>query len=271
MKIFVVRHGETTWNKEGVFRGRKDVPLNETGLWQAERTGAFFSRKGLSAIYSSPLARTIQTASLISQSAGVPVTPDDAFIDMEFGLWDGLSLASVGEGFPELLDTWRYHPQRFRLQGAETLARVRKRVVDGLRRAITHELKHELKNDQSERPTHGLPECLTDVPANGLAQPATGAPSEPVIVIVTHRVICKLLALHFLGVPNRFFWKVNPTLQASLLLRKRVTNLCSRCSTKRSICRILRGVTNSRACPKSIDRLYAIIVRFRVVNSFIIV
>ena len=169
MKIYVVRHGETTWNKEEVFRGRKDIPLNDTGLWQAERTGAFFADKGISAIWSSPLARARQTASKISEASRVPVKVDDAFIDMEFGPWEGLSLAAVQRRFPQQLDTWRKYPHRFRIQGAETLAQVRKRARKGLQEAM----------------------------ADG-----------PVVVIVTHRVICKLLALHFLGVSNRFFWKV---------------------------------------------------------------
>ncbi len=173
MKIYVVRHGETTWNKEEVFRGRKDIPLNDTGLWQAERTGVFFSDKGVSGVYSSPLARARQTASKIGEAGRVPVQVDDAFTDMDFGPWEGLSLATVQERFPQPLDTWRNYPHQFRIPGAETLARARKRVEKGLREAIT------------------------DGPADG-----------PVVVIVTHRVICKLLVLHFLGVSNRFFWKI---------------------------------------------------------------
>ncbi|HME46216.1 MAG TPA: histidine phosphatase family protein [Syntrophorhabdales bacterium] len=177
MKIYVVRHGETTWNKEEVFRGRKDIPLNDTGLWQAERTGAFFSDKGVSAIYSSPLSRARQTASRIGEASRVPVTVDDAFTDMDFGPWEGLSLVTVEERFPQALDTWRNRPHQFRVAGAETLARVRKRVEKRLREAVT--------------------DGLTNGPADG-----------PVVVIVTHRVICKLLVLHFLGVSNRFFWKI---------------------------------------------------------------
>jgi broad specificity phosphatase PhoE len=169
MKIYVVRHGETTWNKEEVFRGRKDIPLNDTGLWQAERTGAFFADKGVSAIYSSPLARAKQTASRIGEASRVPIKVDDAFIDMDFGPWEGLSLAAVQQRFPQPLDIWRKYPHRFRVQGAETLAQVRKRVKKGLQAATM---------------------------------------DGSVVVIVTHRVICKLLALHFLGVSNRHFWKI---------------------------------------------------------------
>ena len=170
MKIFVVRHGETEWNREEVFRGRKDIPLNETGLWQAGRTGVFLADKNVSAIYSSPLSRAQQTASKISEATGVPVKLDESYTDMDFGPWEGLSLRAVQERYPESFDTWRRYPHRFRIEGAETLTQVRRRVRRGLHSA------------QSQ--------------------------GGPTVVIVTHRVICKLLALHFLDVSNRFFWKI---------------------------------------------------------------
>jgi phosphoserine phosphatase len=170
MKIFVVRHGETEWNKEEVFRGRKDIPLNAAGLWQAERTGVFLADKNISAIYSSPLSRAQQTASGISEATGVPVTLDASYTDMNFGPWEGLSLKDVQKKYPETFDTWRSYPHRFKMEGAETLTQVRRRVRRGLRSA------------KSE--------------------------GGPTVVIVTHRVICKLLALHFLEVSNRFFWRI---------------------------------------------------------------
>jgi len=176
MKIYVVRHGETAWNKEEVFRGRKDVPLNDRGVGQAERTGRFFAGKRISLICSSPLSRARQTASEIGKSCNVAVKIDDAFIDMDFGRWEGLSLPAVRKAFPESFETWRNNPHRFCIEGSETLTRVRSRSMKGLRQAISTVPKDD--------------------------------PSEPVIIIVTHRVICKLLALHFLGVSNRFFWKV---------------------------------------------------------------
>ncbi|MEO0250167.1 MAG: histidine phosphatase family protein [candidate division WOR-3 bacterium] len=170
MKLYIVRHGETQWNKEEVFRGRKDVPLNETGLWQAERTGAFFSNKKVEVVYSSPLARATQTAEAICLATGARLSLDHAFIDMDFGPWEGLSLANVRTSYPQEFETWRKVPHRFRMAGAETLAQVRRRVREGLQRIETQ--------------------------ANGTA------------VITTHRVICKLLALHFLGASNNAFWRV---------------------------------------------------------------
>jgi broad specificity phosphatase PhoE len=65
MNIYVVRHGETEWNKEEVFRGRMDIPLNDNGRRQAERVGAYFTDRPASRILSSPLARARQTGEAI--------------------------------------------------------------------------------------------------------------------------------------------------------------------------------------------------------------
>lgn len=174
MKLYIVRHGETQWNKEEVFRGRKDVPLNETGLWQAELTGAFLSDKGVDGVYSSPLVRATQTADAICRATGAGLTLDSAFLDMDFGPWEGLSLADVRTRYPKEFESWQKSPHLFRIAGAETLTQVLRRVQKGLRR---------------------------------IEEEAIG-----VAVITTHRVICKLLALHFMGASNRAFWraKVDP-------------------------------------------------------------
>jgi len=61
-EIILVRHGETKWNVEEVFRGRIDVELNETGIKQAELLGRYLSKRKIDAIYSSPLKRAVKTA-----------------------------------------------------------------------------------------------------------------------------------------------------------------------------------------------------------------
>ena len=65
--IYLVRHGQTAWNKEEIFRGRTDIPLDETGLRQAELAGQYFKDLKVHGIYSSPLTRAWQTAERIAQ------------------------------------------------------------------------------------------------------------------------------------------------------------------------------------------------------------
>ena len=131
MKLYIIRHGETEWNTEEVFRGRKDVPLNEAGLSQAELTGAFLADKGVDAVYSSPLVRATQTAQAICRATGAHLTLDDAFVDMDFGPWEGHALADVRRRYPAEFEVWRRAPHRFRMTGAETLAQVLRRIRGG--------------------------------------------------------------------------------------------------------------------------------------------
>jgi phosphoserine phosphatase len=170
MRIYLVRHGETEWNREGVFRGRKDFPLNETGRAQARKTGDYFAGKDISRIYSSPLTRALETAAPIGAAAGCPVTSMEEFTDMAFGVWEGLTIDEARTLLPLEYETWQTAPQRFRIEGGESLAGVRRRVARGLSAVLST--------------------------AGGDA------------VIVTHRVVCKVLTLCLLGVPNSRFWTI---------------------------------------------------------------
>jgi phosphoserine phosphatase len=168
MNIYVVRHGETLWNKEEVFRGRKDIPLNETGKKQAEKVGACFTGVSPSRIISSPLRRAVETAEAISRTTGVLVETMEEFTDINFGTWEGLSLLEVGERYPVDLSMWKTSPQKFRINGGETLAMVRERISGGLAKLTTA--------------------------------------GEGAAAVVTHRVICKMIVLSCLDIGDEHFW-----------------------------------------------------------------
>lgn len=172
LKLYLVRHGETEWNKEEIFRGRKDIPLNETGKVQAERVGEYLAKFGIDLIYTSPLLRARETASFISKETGAPVTVLEELNDMDFGIWEGLSLGDVMRRYPKEFETWKLNPHVFKVEGCESLREVRKRVSKGLKRIL---------RDRKEKGS---------------------------IAIVSHRVICKILAMLILGVPNRYFWRI---------------------------------------------------------------
>ncbi len=92
--IYVVRHGETEWNALNKVLGRTDVPLNERGLEQAKKVAEYLQKMALSGtvfvrILASPLKRTHETAHIISETIGVPVTAEKALIEMNFGIWEG--------------------------------------------------------------------------------------------------------------------------------------------------------------------------------------
>ena len=117
-----------------MFRGRKDIPLNETGRAQAERPGAYFAGISVGRIASSPLLRAAQTAEAISKSTGVPFETMGELTDINFGIWEGLSLQKAEEQYPVDFALWKASPQRLEISGGETLAAVRERISRAFRR-----------------------------------------------------------------------------------------------------------------------------------------
>lgn len=170
MLLYIVRHGETEYNKEEMFRGRKDVPLNEAGREQAKRLGMYFENKNIARIFASPLVRAQQTAQEISKVLNAPVETVEEFTDMNFGAWEGVALREVERLYTEEFSLWRKEPQKLKVKGGESLAQVRDRMRKGIERILSGE----------ER------DC----------------------VIVTHRVLCKLAILHALNIPNSHFWNI---------------------------------------------------------------
>ncbi len=106
MRLFLVRHGETESNRLGLVLGRDDVPLNERGLWQAERVARALAREPLAAVYASPLRRALDTARAVAAPHGLAVQIEQGLIEMDIGEADGLTLAEVGSRYPGLLEAW---------------------------------------------------------------------------------------------------------------------------------------------------------------------
>ena len=172
MTSFVlIRHGQTGWNKEARFRGRIDIDLDETGMRQAQAVGERFAQSELAAIYSSPLKRAMATAEPIGQRLGLQAMPLEGINDMNFGSWEGRSIDEVREQNKELFDLWRYSPDKLSIPGGETLDDVRQRVA-----ATVDDLAAKHENDT--------------------------------VLLVTHRVVCKVLLCHLLGLDNSHFWQI---------------------------------------------------------------
>ena len=97
MKIYIIRHGETTANKEGRFQGWTDNPLNEKGIELAEATGHGMRGVRFDRCYSSPLMRARQTAELVLLNSGngdVPVRLDERLKEIHMGIWEGRKIHS---------------------------------------------------------------------------------------------------------------------------------------------------------------------------------
>lgn len=88
--LFVVRHGETTLNASGCFRGNKDVPLNQNGIKDAYNLKKLFEDEPLSFVISSDRIRATQTADIIHQGKSIPKHKTESLRALNVGAWSGL-------------------------------------------------------------------------------------------------------------------------------------------------------------------------------------
>jgi probable phosphoglycerate mutase len=99
--LYLVRHGETDWNRQRLVQGSTDIPLNEMGRIQAIATGRLLATRHWDAIYSSPLSRAFETAQLIAREVGLgePVV-EPALVERSYGEAEGMDHASIDARFP---------------------------------------------------------------------------------------------------------------------------------------------------------------------------
>lgn len=134
VRLFLVRHAETHWNRQHRYQGWADIPLSEAGRAQAEAAARALGVHSLDAVYSSPLERSRITAAAIAAPYGTEVRRDPAFKQMRLGEWEGLTVTEVRERYPVLYQSWVESPHLTALPGGEQLGDVRERVLAGLQR-----------------------------------------------------------------------------------------------------------------------------------------
>ena len=132
--IYLIRHGQTDWNKKKIFRGRADVPLNDHGRKEARALSRHLKQVRPAACYSSPLSRARETAEIVVRPHSLDVEPDEGIIDVDYGRWQGMSDAAVSKQFAETYKRWHERPHRVKFPGGESLMTVRKRALSYPRR-----------------------------------------------------------------------------------------------------------------------------------------
>ena len=122
VRLVLVRHGETDWNRQGRFQGQIDIPLNANGRSQAEAAGRFLANVSLQRAYTSAMARPRQTAEVILAShPGVPLTSTRGLMEIGHGLWEGRLESEIAEGWPQLLADWKRAPETVQMPEGETI------------------------------------------------------------------------------------------------------------------------------------------------------
>jgi len=163
VKIFLVRHGETTYNKEVRFQGQQDAPLTPGGQTQGWMVADRFDREEKSgehfdAIYSSPLSRCMETADKIGTKLHMKPVAEPGLEEMGMGEWENKTPAEVKDQYktPDgkpLYTAWREDPLANQVPGGETVQDVEKRVVSTLDRII----KENRQDANVVLVTHGGP------------------------------------------------------------------------------------------------------------------
>ena len=128
MNLFIIRHGESVWNKENRVQGRKDPGLSEKGKRQADAAGKRLKKKKIDIIYSSPLKRCAQTARMISRRTGAKIKFDPDIQEIILGVWQGTTIGEVRRLYPKSYAVWLKDPSKAGIPGWEGVPKFKKRV-----------------------------------------------------------------------------------------------------------------------------------------------
>lgn len=173
--ILLLRHGETKWNREQIFCGQSDIPLNDFGHKQAEALGEALQKWDLihPQFITSPLSRASETASIAAAvfNQEEEIIVEEVFNDICFGEWEGKTAAQIENSYPELYKRWQSEPGKVNFPGGENLGAAADRAEKG----IYH-----------------------------IGRTDTGRTK----VIISHRAVNKALLCRLLGLGQDSFWKL---------------------------------------------------------------
>jgi len=133
LRLLLVRHGQSTWNREHRIQGQLDAPLSEEGRRQAERVGQRLARvsagRHLAGFYSSDLKRAVETAALISDAISALPAATANLREIYLGQWEGLTTEELAQRFPEAWGRWTEEPSWDVVPGGEGAAAFETRVL----------------------------------------------------------------------------------------------------------------------------------------------
>jgi probable phosphoglycerate mutase len=136
-RLFLVRHGATSATQEDRFSGSSGAELSEEGRWQAARLGERLSHQNITAAYSSPLSRALDTARIIAEQCGLEPATRDGLREMGHGHWEGMKRRDVEEQFALEYAAWEADPFTFAPEGGESGLGVLARALPVIREIVT--------------------------------------------------------------------------------------------------------------------------------------
>lgn len=168
-ELYLIRHGETDWNRRNLYQGTTDVPLNDAGREQAEALAARLRGVAFDAAYTSPLRRAADTARAVLSGTHVPLMPVRELMELSYGHWQGRSQETSGDSIVER--EWREAPWTVRFPGGESLEDVRMRGAAAIGAILA-------------------------------------AHDGGTVLVSGHGHLNRVLLIHLLGLPRESFWEI---------------------------------------------------------------
>ena len=137
-RICIIRHGETAWNVEKRIQGHTDIPLNETGRAQALAMAFNAAHQRFDAIYSSDLARALETAQVLAQREDHEVKPLPQLRERHFGIFQGLTAEEGAARHPRAYAHYLARDLDYDFETGESLRQFSRRVADAIDWLVRH-------------------------------------------------------------------------------------------------------------------------------------
>ncbi|MBD2727240.1 histidine phosphatase family protein [Nostoc sp. FACHB-892] len=173
IRLLLVRHGETEWNRQTRFQGQIDVPLNDNGRQQSQKAGEFLKEVAIDFAVSSTMLRPKETAEIIlKQHPNVKLDLQAGLREISHGLWEGKLETEIEQEFPGELQRWRLVPTQVQMPEGENLQEVWERSVAAWQSIVEAAVTNQFKT----------------------------------VLVVAHDATNKTLLCHILGLPLENFW-----------------------------------------------------------------
>jgi phosphoserine phosphatase len=176
LRLLLIRHGETEWNRESRFQGIRDIPLNNNGRGQAQKAADFLKEIKIDLAISSPMLRPKETAEIILQyhpDVSLDLQPD--LMEIGHGLWEGKLESEIEADFPGLLNEWKTSPETVQMPEGENLQQVWDRAIACWDERVVY---------------------------------YSALPDKSLGIVVAHDAINKVLVCHLLGLSPANFWNI---------------------------------------------------------------
>lgn len=170
-RLYLVRHGETEWNKSLKYQGHQDIPLSETGIRQAQKLAGRMTGIPLDSVYSSDLSRAMETAKIITAAHNLKVRLKPELRETNFGRWEGLTYVEIDSLYHDAMSKWRENPMDTVIPEGESLGQV------------------------AERCKLGIQEIIDDNQGKN-------------ILVVAHGGVIRVILAQCLGMDLKFYWKL---------------------------------------------------------------